>query len=367
MAKQTAKKGESGIEEQLVKRDEVQQRLDGLLSEIAEAVRNRNDKKQAVTTARRELEAFMEERGESQSRLCASTDNPNLTDWSRSFSKDRLNDTDKESFELLNKQLETAVKEAATAEAELDALRDEEQSLLAELLDPATATEEIILFKKRLSDAVQKIESLREQIALQEEIIETTRSGLPSLDGLHLKREDLLAEIATGNATENQLAELDSLIASEKKKISESLKDADATIEHARQTISGLKRMLAVAEEELATLELRDKTIVSRFLRIEAEKAGSEYARHAGELVAKFRQLIALGRIMTNKGCDLIDESTLVPLSIPRFKLNAHDQEGTEQWYLDGEPILPSLRRRGLSENDIESEIERMSLMGIGI
>jgi len=367
MGKQTGKKSEIVIEEQLVKRDGVQQRLADVRGAIAEAFKEQKEKQQILDEADRDLGFFCRESGIEQNSRCLKLDGSCTIDLSSAFSTDRLNDQEKERLEQLENNMKNAAAESRATDARLEDLRQEEEALMLELLDPETVVEETILFRTRLSDAVKKVTGIREQIALQEEAIDTTRAGLPSLDELNRKREDLLAEIATGNASENQLSELDSLIESEKEKASEALKGAETIIEHARQTIAGLSRKLTKAEDELAMLELNDKAVVSRFLRIEAEKAGSDYARLAKALVGKFRQLVALGKIMHARGLASIGEDNLRHFAIPRFMLNVHDQAGSEGWYFDGNPVLLNLQRLGINENDMDAEIRRIASMGINI
>jgi chromosome segregation ATPase len=367
MGKQTAKKVDIGTEERLAKRDEAHSMLADLRGTIADAFKVHKEKQQALDAADKALELFCREGGIEQKRRCLRVDASSRIDLSFTFSTDHLETQEKERFEQLKTKVEIAAKEAGEAEARLEELQEEEKAIIAEVFDLDTAVEETILFRTRLSDAAQKVTQLQEQIALQEEVSDKTRSGLPSLDKLNRKREDLLAEIATGNATECQLSELDTLIESEKKRVSVALEDAETTIEHARQTIAGLNRKLTEAEDDLATLELRDKAVISRFLRVEAEKAGSDYARLAGELVGKFRRLVALGRIMSARGFTSIGEDNLHQFTIPRFMLNAHDLPGVEGWYFDGGPVLQHLQRRGINENDMAAETERIARMGITI
>lgn len=347
------------VEDRIAAKDEALERLDEIRSAVTGAERDLRDKNRRIEELRQQLEDYVKEL----------TENRHVVDMRPGLGFGHLAplneaglDADKKDrLDTLRANLSQAKEEAAAMTEQLEQLESQEAVLAVECkdLNLATSLGEITLFQEKLSAAEQMVANLRELIAKQEEIILKTNEGLPSNAGIMKQREDLLAAIAVGDATETDLEELDRQISEKSRFAAEDLERVKNIVAPARQTIAGLQRRLDEAEETLTTLESRKGEVMRRFLESEAEKAGEEYARLAGELVEKFRQLKALNQIGLSRGHRSIIQRG-VRIDIPAFDLISHVPLGE--------------RKMTAAENasgglDLEADIcaEESRIKGLGI
>ena len=120
----------------------------------------------------------------------------------------------------------------------------------------------------------EKINSLQKAISDQEEIKAKARSAVPSMQSLNNERENLLAKIALGEASQKDLDSFDKKYAKELTATREARQLSESIISSADQTIAGLRRCLNNAELELTTLTDQKDSARLDFLRSEVEKVG---------------------------------------------------------------------------------------------
>lgn len=117
------------------------------------------------------------------------------------------------------------------------------------------------------------------------------------LDQLQIRREEILASIAAGEATQEALAGIDS-------DISDLVEDGDGSraaglrqFRDVNQTLSGLRRRLATAEGQLVELESQKSAIVRQLIISKAERLGGEYIALAHALRECFMRLVGLDEL----------------------------------------------------------------------
>lgn len=166
-----------------------------------------------------------------------------------------------------------------------------------------SATEDtVITHGKAVSDATQRVEHLNELIAKYEGTLEGTSRGLVDLSPLYQRREDILADVAAGTTAGDDLAAVEAQIADGEKQWETQLSDKETKAADAASSIAGLRRKLAVAEQELERLNQLTPMIMDQFLMLEAEKAASDYQKQARQAVAKLVRLAALELLIIEQG-----------------------------------------------------------------
>ncbi|MCG6659303.1 hypothetical protein HOP52_16210 [Halomonas campisalis] len=126
------------------------------------------------------------------------------------------------------------------------------------------------------------------------------RTDDDALDALQQTREDLLADIATGEAKPEELAALDA-------EIQEILSDSDghqaSALSQERnnaQTLAGLKRRLSAVQARLEALKAQTPEVIEQLLIARAEAAAEEYLAHAQALQLSCRQLQGIAELLTS-------------------------------------------------------------------
>jgi hypothetical protein len=178
--------------------------------------------------------------------------------------------------------------------------------------------------KKAIVKVEGTIAMLEQAINTQEFVIAKATATVKVPESLDQMREDLLAEIAVGNATSDELTELDGEIARQNAIHGETSANAEQVIAPARQAVAGLRRKLGQAEVELKNLTGERRSLRQALYWDEAQKAGAEYVRVANELHALLGRLIGFNELI--EGNNVLGIS-LERYSIPTMQLKAFEDE----------------------------------------
>ncbi len=220
----------------------------------------------------------------------------------------------------------------------------------------------------RCKEMSGKIDSLRRAISDQEEIKAKARSAVPSMQSLNNERENLLARIALGEATQKDLDSFDKKYAKELTANREASQLSESIISSADQTIAGLRRCLNNAELELTTLTDQKDSARLDFLRSEAEKVGAEYLELAYALTEKYKRIVGLDCLMRkfreNPNIRTVNSGIFkIPMfNLPVFKsLLQKEPAGT---FPDAD-VAASFHSRLITFMDAEKE--RMAELGVDL
>jgi hypothetical protein len=170
---------------------------------------------------------------------------------------------------------------------------------------------------------------------------------------------DIQAEMALGN--NSRKGELD--------QIGNKISKAQQDVEIHTQTVAGLNRSLAVAMSDLEQVKHPAHLLTSAFIRSEADRIQAEYLNDAKSLLAKFRQLQALGTLagQNSRGDVFATGNEAKHLSIPVFQLEASGQWPYygNQWPRWTPAIDITDGDRAYMHQDADAEKARLESMGI--
>lgn len=141
------------------------------------------------------------------------------------------------------------------------------------------------------------VDQLHQAIGMQNKAADQLHAHVERVEALETQREDLLADIATGQDKTKELQALDVLLAQQKNDIAE--QDSQAAIS---QTVAGLTRKLGRAQSDLAALQGKRPALLRGLLRTQAEALGGEYVAAAFALKTLHRRLCALSSMLNDLG-----------------------------------------------------------------
>lgn len=225
--------------------------------------------------------------------------------------------------------------ELARLESQAIKVNEERSRLRAEIDALGSGVDATILVahQKSVLAARVKVDDLKSLISTKEEELKSASvDSDEQFEGLQRRREDVLAAVATGEATQDAIAAIDGEIAT-------LLADTDgqegARLQQYRelsQTLSGLERKLKEAVDTLAQLEADTPEMLTSFLRTEAEDAGRAYIESARVVIENFQRLHTLNTLITSRGqSSPISVKAFPDMRLPAFVLDcfssvsAHD------------------------------------------
>ncbi|WP_022946972.1 hypothetical protein [Methylohalobius crimeensis] len=240
--------------------------------------------------------------------------------------KEDLDDLQREKLARLRQAAEKADQEAQAAREDFQALTAELNELERNALpncNAGAAIEEALAYQARVAEIQGQIEGLEKLIEEQRQIVENSQAEVPALDGLYQKREDLLADLAIGQASKADMETLEAEISEAEKnrdKAIQRAKRGEVKANQARQTIAGLERKIEPLRQELAEIEDKGPEVLRQLVRGEAEVLGKEYAELATALKNHFVRLVGLSMLLKSLGGK--EFLTTVELALPGFALD---------------------------------------------
>lgn len=227
---------------------------------------------------------------------------------------------------------------------ELNEALSKERSDLMEIELPACkvdiCAEDVLEHLRQVDRSKNEVQNLQAAIEAQNHVVSEALATIPKPICREHKRQNLMAEIVLGNATEGDLKTLDEEILNEQKAIQGATNKVAPIIDKAQAALSGLGRKLQAAQDELLRLESRTSEVKNRFFVGEAEKVGAQFANHALHLKELYIRLVGLDEIIKKYDVNGIMAPTARRLFIPTFRLPQF--EGLESpHYSDGTLFNP--------------------------
>lgn len=189
----------------------------------------------------------------------------------------------------------------------------------------AVCAEDVMLHQQRVGEAALVVSNIQATIDSQNQTIAEVKAAIPQCTNRQQERHDLLADIAMGSASEEDLQKLDAAINKEKEQVIVAEKKAAPLIENAKATVSGLERKLAAAKEALQMIESKSNEVAHRYYRGEAEKAAAQYVNHALRLKELHIRLLGLDLIIHKHDGIGIVRRDAKQILIPMFRLPQFD------------------------------------------
>lgn len=258
-----------------------------------------------------------------------------------------------------------SVKEQAeTKRADVNELKEKDACLRQELtkleeelgnFQYQAAANEVIEYQEKVASIKEDINTLVHAISREEEKQQKAKEPNPVLVELKRRREDIMAEMAIGgkDGDRTELKKIEDRIAEEQKKADE-LKDAASS---AGIAIMGLKRKLEAVQASLKTEEQNLEALFTQYLIAEVEKEGKEYVKLADEFAGKFKRIMALSKMISDKKGPSITTWAVQNFKIPGFTLNACKDA------MEGDNIFDYQK----VNQPEEVESVRQSIKGLGI
>lgn len=164
---------------------------------------------------------------------------------------------------------------------------------MTEQAQQSSELQAVLQHQEATAAAQATVTKLQQAIAAQQEKADLLLAKVESVTALETQREDLLADIATGNDKAAELKALDTRLAQHRKDVSE--RGSQAVI---GQTVAGLTRKLERALGELQALQAQRPTLLRKLLLAQAEALGGEYVAAARELKRVYRRLEGMGHLL---------------------------------------------------------------------
>lgn len=247
--------------------------------------------------------------------------------------------------------------EEKIAEEARKRLADLQSELAA--LDIQISKKELLALQDKVFEIEQTLFKLNEAVATErKKVDEDERSNNQNLARLAEEKENLLADIASGDKVDDkQLALLDKQIADEEALV-DSYVDSTITVS---QAITGLKRKIAKVEGELLLAKNNFNNAATAYLRAEIEQAGKEYAEFADKCSSSFMRVAALAELSTQLGAQInvfgpYTGRCQIPSFAPEVCI-AHEQADAPGYLFK--------YQRYLMNDFLKQEVERLQALGL--
>lgn len=176
----------------------------------------------------------------------------------------------------------------------------------------------VLQHQEATATAQAVVDQLHQAIAVQNTNADQLRAHAERVAELETQREDLLADIATGQDKATELKALDARLTKQKKDMAEQGSQAAIV-----QTVAGLTRKLERAQCELTKLQEQRPALLRHLLRAQAEALGSAYVTAAFELKALHQRLSALSSMLCDLGAPPILGGRDNNIEIPAANLDS--------------------------------------------
>ena len=160
-----------------------------------------------------------------------------------------------------------------------------------------TTMQALIEHQKAILDSKSRIKAIETAIEAQERVIDACAVDTSELDTLKTKHENLLADLATGNADPKEVDEVESEIEKLSLTIEERHNQSRKDVETATKALTGLKRKLAEEITRLSELKAESKPLLQSYFWTEIQRMGDTYIKKAEELSNLFTRLLATNNL----------------------------------------------------------------------
>lgn len=214
--------------------------------------------------------------------------------------------------------------------------------------------------------AESTLKAIQAAIAEQESALAGCAPPAGNIPEMENRLQELLAEKALGVDVSTELsaleAGLDEAVADHRKHSEKSA----PLIQAARHALAGLRRKLAVAQEDYDRLKTDGIDKMQSFLRSEAERIGTEYLTTGKELAKKHSELLALDSLLKRfGGKGLFNNYTSAAAApVPLFNLDVHQgcDHANQRGFLAESLMATAPESVGAA---LKAEIERLEALSV--
>lgn len=185
--------------------------------------------------------------------------------------------------------------------------------------------DEVLAFKKRVDEAKSAIDRIQAAILDSQECINQAQATIPVFPDRKQERGNIMADIALGNATHDDLLSIDKKISDEKALTLAAQQKVEQTIADHQATLEGLSKKLEIAQRESVEIESQTDAVACRYFEGLAGIAAEQYAAHAEAMKELYLKLYGLALALKGHGGKDIVRYGVNSLQIPKFNLSQFD------------------------------------------
>lgn len=186
-------------------------------------------------------------------------------------------------------------------------------------------TEQVLAHKKLIDAAKSGITRIQSALIERQELIAQAQKSIPVTPDRQQERNDIMADIALGNAKATALQAIDERIANEtavtqaaKEKVAQVIADTQAALD-------GLFNKLAIAQASLKEIESKTDDVAHHYFMGMAEIAAAQYVNHALAIKALYIKLSGLNVSIQKHGGKDVKAQGANNIQIPKFNLPQFD------------------------------------------
>lgn len=183
---------------------------------------------------------------------------------------------------------------------------------------------EVLAHKKQIDSAKGEIARIQSAILGRQECIAEASASIPVMPDRKQERSGVMADIALGHATRDDLAAIDEKIANETALTNAATEQVSQVISDNQATLDGLLKKLEIAQSKLVEIDSRTNQVAERYFMGIADIASAQYLSHASAMKELYLKLNGLG-ISINKYGVKRTINRGHALMIPKFNLSGFD------------------------------------------
>lgn len=167
---------------------------------------------------------------------------------------------------------------------------------------PATAgnspaLDVVLQYQKALSAAQHEVHRIELAMQSKKDAAAQLQREVPDLTELDTARETMLARVAIGEATQDDLAALDAAQEASRVDAMKLKVQADLSERESSQALAGLAKLLDAARQHLASLEAQQEKLVGKLIQETRNEVYGEYLQAAAAVRDAWLRLLGLARL----------------------------------------------------------------------
>lgn len=340
----------SALESRLSERNDIKSQLAGLQNERSRLNDNRNRQYIQLQQARDKARGFKAAVARENS-----SDGPSHSQQNLKAAEQEISSL-QETIEKTDRRLHELDSQTATLQQRIKAL------------STGTSEQDVKAHLQALNTAHDELQRLDELIVSNQAISHFDEYRDEALEALQSAREDVLAEIATGDAKPESLKQIDA-------QIEDLLTDSDGSHVNAihqernkQQTLAGLERRRSAIQARYDQLKAQLTEVIEQLVIARVEALSEEYLKHAKALQESYRHIQGMVELLTSAVPDT--KVQLLPVQwanvmIPALPLKTF--EGVQQHDADNGVLFSGRFASSLADRQavINEQLEQLKAMGI--
>lgn len=198
--------------------------------------------------------------------------------------------------------------------------------------------EDVLEHYRQVDAARNEVSCIQAAIDAQHRLIADDLATIPGIPNREHERNDIMAEIALGKASREELDKLDAEIVKANQAIADAKQKVAPQIADAKATVAGLECKLLDAQEKHAAIQAKSAEVAHRYYVGIAQKAAAQYVNHALELKRLHFLLLGLNSIIHHHDGKGIVRFGLKAIQLPMFNLPQFD--GLMPWPGNGQGMI---------------------------